>query len=121
MSFFLILAIALHAEEVRLFFRVPLLGLTSGLVFLRILHLRLKGRRVFLPALVTVLCIGQLSAGLHYWPMSSISFGIALLGPLYGMIEIGERHSKEEQATIYQLLLFPGFVILLSWLAAILL
>lgn len=121
MSFFLILAIALHAEEIRLFFRVPLLSLTSGLVFLRILHLRLKGRWVFLPALLTVLCIGQLSAGLHYWPMSSISFGIALLGPLYALIEIGERHSREESTTLPQMLLFPGFVVLLSWLVAFLL
>ncbi len=118
MALFLILAIALHAEEVRLFFRVPLLSVTAGLVFLRILHLRFEGEWVILPALVTMLWMGELSAGLHYWPMSSISFGIALLGPLYAMIEIGERHSKAESTTTFRLLLFPGFLVLLSWLVA---
>lgn len=121
LSFFLILAVSLHAEEIRLFFRVPLISLAAGMVFLRVLHLRMKGTWVLLPAVITSLFIGQLAAGLHYWPMGPIAFGLALLGPLYALIDLGEKHSKEDDLSRWQTYLLPGLFILLSWSTALLL
>ncbi|MBS3749915.1 MAG: hypothetical protein KGY39_00235 [Anaerolineales bacterium] len=119
-AFFFILSIALHAEEIRLLIRVPLIGLAAGLVFLRILHVRTRGSWVLVPALVASIVIGQLSAAFHYWPMNSISFGITLLGPLYGLIEFGEQHSKNTSPPPPQAYLFPGFLVILSWIIALL-
>lgn len=119
LSFFVIMAIALHAEEIRLFFRVPLLSLAAGLVFLRVLHLRLKGDWVFIPAVITSVVIGQLSAGYHYWPMNSISFGLALFGPLYALIDVGEKYGKKDTPLEWQGLIFPGSFLLLTWLVAL--
>jgi len=118
LALFLMLTIALHAEEVRLFYRVPLLSVAAGLVILRVLHLRTRGRWVMVPTGVTVLLIGELSAGLHYWPINSISFGIALLGPLYALIDMGETYTKNNAPTLKEMFFMPALVMIMSWLVA---
>lgn len=118
LAFFLMLAIALHAEGVRLFYRVPVLSLSAAFVYLRVLHLRLERTWAIIPAGITLLIIGELSAGLHYWPMNSISFGIALLGPLYALIDIGETFNTEEMDSPLRMFLIPSIIVAFSWLVA---
>ncbi len=120
MAFFFMLAILLHTVELRLFFRVPLLSLAAGLVCLRVLHIRTGGQWLFIPAGVSLLIIGQLSAGLHYWPLNPVSFGIVLLGPLYGLLEFGETYHRAGPTIPVQQIVFPIMIVLVSWLIAIL-
>ncbi len=121
LALYLILAIALHSAEVRLFFRVPALSIAAGLVLLRVIHLRTHGTWAFRQALLTVLLIGELAAGLHYWPLNSISFGIALLGPIYALIELSENLLGSQSKTPLQVILGPVLVLVITWgLAALL-
>lgn len=120
MAFFFMLALLLHTVELRLFYRVPLLCIAAGLVYLRVLHLRTGGHWLFVPAGVSFLIVGQLSAGLHYWPLNPVSFGIALLGPLYGLIEFGESYHQAGVNLPVQQVIFSVLIVLVSWLIAIL-
>ncbi|MEA2007590.1 MAG: hypothetical protein U9O54_00560, partial [Chloroflexota bacterium] len=105
LSLFLILAIALHAAEVRLFFRVPALSFAAGLVLLRIIHLRTQGVWAFRQALLVFFLTGELAAGLHYWPLKSITFGIALLGLTYAVVELSENLLTSQPKTLFQTIL----------------
>ena len=121
LALYLVLAIALHAAEVRLFFRIPALSLAAGLVLLRIIHLRAHGTWAFGPALLTILLTGELAAGLHYWPLNSTSFGIILLGQVYALIELSENLLNSESKTLVQIILSPILVLIFAWgLAALL-
>ena len=82
---FLILAIALKASNVRLFLLGPALFIGGGLVALRTLHLRMNERWEAVWAIGIAVVIVQLGAALYYLPMTPIRYGLALLGPLYGM------------------------------------
>ncbi|HKJ40378.1 MAG TPA: hypothetical protein VJ972_16530 [Anaerolineales bacterium] len=87
-TLFFVLAIALNASGVRLFILLPALFLASSLASLRILYLRMSGQWEFAWALgISLVCV-QLAAGLHYWPLTPIQFGLLLIGPLYGLINL---------------------------------
>lgn len=115
---FMILAIALHAAEVRLFFRVPLLSISAGLVFLRVLHVRHSNQWAILPAAAVFLILGQTASGLHYWPISSLAYGLALLGPLYGLIEFTDLQLDHPNSIKPLTLIEPILIVLISWFAA---
>ncbi|HXQ38581.1 MAG TPA: hypothetical protein VN843_31560, partial [Anaerolineales bacterium] len=55
----------------------------------------------------------QIAAGLHYWPLSPIQFGLMLIGPLYGLtnfaINIGESLPARRAA------LEPSIFTAISW------
>jgi hypothetical protein len=118
---FLILAIALHLAEIRLFFRVPLLSVAAVLVYLRVVHLRQKGFWAITQGSVAFLIIGEIASGLHYWPINSISYGLALAGPLYSLIEVSDRIQDLGDALQLRNLIWPGLILILSWGFAILL
>ena len=82
---YLILTTALRFAGARLFLLAPALFVVAGLVSLRTLHLRVGKRWEFHWAFGIALICTQIGAGLHYWPMSPIQFGLALLGPLYAL------------------------------------
>ena len=87
-TLFFVLAIALTASGVRLFILLPVLFIASTLACLRILYLRMSGRWEFAWSLgISLVCV-QLAAGLHYWPLTPIQFGLLLIGPLYGLINL---------------------------------
>lgn len=112
---FLVLAISLHASETRLFYRVPILSSAALLVYLRVVHLHQRGTWAINQGSVPFLLIGELAAGLHYLPVGSIGFGIALAGPLYALIEIsGDMPDIEKRFHIDQIL-WPGVIFILSW------
>jgi len=82
---YLILTTALRYGGVRLFLLAPALFITAGLVSLRTLYLRVGQKWEYNWALAIALVCTQLGAGLHYWPVSPVQFGLALLAPLYAL------------------------------------
>ena len=118
---FLIMSIALHYAEIRLFFRIPVISLGAALVYLRIVHLRQKGFWAISQGAAAFLLIGELAAGLHYWPMNSVSYGLVLVGPLFALVELSDHLDELAQGIHWKLVLWPGLVILLSWGFALLL
>ena len=118
---FLILAISLHSAEVRLFYRVPILSVSAALVYLRIIHLRQNGFWAITQGSVSLLLIGEIAAGLHYWPMQSVNFGIALAGPLYALIEISDHLPASDSKPQLQEIILPLLIMITSWGIAFLL
>jgi hypothetical protein len=84
-AIFLILAVALRAANARLFLVVPALFLAGGLAALRTLHLRLNERWEYNWAIGIAVVAAQMAAALHYWPLTPVRFGLALLGPVYAL------------------------------------
>jgi len=116
-ALFFVLSIVLSSSGVRLFILLPSLFIASTLASLRILHLWMGGKWEFAWALgIGFACI-QLAAGLHYWPLTPVQFGLLLIGPLYGLINlainIGESISLRNAA------LQPSIVAALCWGLAI--
>jgi len=85
-TLFFILSIALNSSGVRLFILLPALFIASMLASLRILHLWMGSKWEFAWSLGIALISIQLAAGLHYWPLTPVQFGLLLIGPLYGLI-----------------------------------
>ena len=87
-TLFFVLSVALRTGEIRLFLITPALYLAALLASLRILHLNLSGKWEFAWAVgIALVCI-QLAVGLYYWPLSPIRFGLLLVGPLYGLVNL---------------------------------
>jgi len=87
-TLFFILAIALRSGGIRLFLIAPALFLASSLASLRVLHLRLSGNWEYAWALGIGLVCVQLAAGLYYWALAPIQYGLLLAGPLYGLVNL---------------------------------
>ncbi len=84
-AIYLILTTALRFSGARLFVLAPAIFVAAGLVSLRTLHLRVGQKWEFNWAMGIALVCTQIAAGLHYWPVSPVQFGLALLGPLYAL------------------------------------
>lgn len=116
-TLFFILAIALRLSGARLYILIPGLFLATALTSLRILHLRLSGIWEYAWAIGIALACAQVAAGLHYWPLSPIQFGLMLIGPLYGLtnlaVNLGEGLPARRAA------LEPAIVTALAWGLAI--
>jgi hypothetical protein len=84
-SLFLILTTVLRAVQTRLYIFIPAIALPMALVTIRFLYLRLGGKWYPIWALVISALISQIAIGLHYWPLSPLTFGLLLLGPVYAI------------------------------------
>lgn len=84
---YLLLAIAVFSADIRLYLRLPLLGVGALMVISRSLFLRL-GKWHTLWALVNSLIISQIVVGFHYLPLSPIQFGLLLVGAAYALTSI---------------------------------
>lgn len=116
-ALFLILAIALRSSELRLFLILPALTIAAGLVSLRTLHLRLSGQWLFLPGLAITLIVAYIIAALHYWPISPITFGLAILAPAYSLTSlVGALYEGEP---FRKAIVEPAIVLLAVWGAAL--
>lgn len=116
-TLFFILSFALRAGEVRLYILLPALLLAASLASLRILHLRVGGIWEFAWSLGIGLVAIQLAAGLHYWPLTPVQFGLLLIGPLYGLINIAINLS--ENVPTRRATLEPSIITALCWGLAI--
>lgn len=112
---FLILAISLHATETRLFYRVPVISLASLMVYLRIINLREPGKWALIQGLVSFLVIGEIAAGLHYFPVNSIGYGLALTGSLYALVEVSDALPDQDHQLRLEGLFWPAIILVLSW------
>jgi hypothetical protein len=117
-ALFLLFVVALRIGGARLFLVAPAVFFAAALVVLRTLHLRLGGRWEFPWALGIGLISAQLAAGLHYWPLSSLQFGLILLGPLYALTALAT--SLGEDIPVRNALTEPGIILACLWIAAIL-
>lgn len=95
-ALFLTLAVLLRLNNARLIYTMPVVFLASGLVSLRTLHLRLHNRWAILEALTVATITSQVSAALHYWPLSMVSFGLALLAPTYAVTSLVVGLNEDE-------------------------
>jgi hypothetical protein len=80
---------------------------------LRILHLRLSGNWEYAWALVIGLVCIQLATGFYYWPLVPIQFGLLLIGPLYGLINLAINLGENIPAR--RAMLEPAIATALCW------
>jgi hypothetical protein len=118
-ALFLLFVISLRLGAARLFLVVPAVFVAAGLVTLRTLHLRFSERWDFPWALGIGLVCAQAAAGLHYWPLSSLQFGLAVLAPLYALNALASALS--EDVPVRSALREPGIILGGLWVAAVLL
>jgi len=110
-ALFLSLAISLRYAGLRLFLILPALTLGVSLVSLRTLHLRLHGRWAVTQAITIALTCAQITAALHYLPVSPISYGLILLGPSYAITSL--ISNLAENKTLRQSFAEPLIVLLI--------
>lgn len=110
---YLILTTALRYSGVRLFLLAPALFIAAGLVSLRTLHLRVSQKWEYNWAMGIALVCTQIGAGLHYWPISPVQFGLALLGPLYALSTL--TGNLLEGIPLRRALVEPSITLALSW------
>ena len=116
-ALFLISAISLRFAGMRMFLLAPIIFLVAGLISLRILHLDGSDRWDFPWSIgIGIVCM-QIGAGLHYWQITPLQFGIALTGPLYALTMFSA--SLTENIPVRQAMFAPAFIIGLAWTSAI--
>jgi hypothetical protein len=115
-TLFLVLVSTLRSEGLRLFFIVPLLTVAVWLVCMRAMHLRLHGEWTVYEAAVVAFIIGQIAAAFHYWPLSPVSYGLALLGLVYALNSL--ICGLIEEKPLRKVILEPLLTIIVSWSAA---
>lgn len=116
-TLFFVLSIAINTINVRLYIILPALFIASTLAGLRILYLRMSGKWEFAWALgISLVCV-QLAAGLHYWPLTPVQFGLILIGPLYGLVNLAINLG--ENIPTRRATFGPASVITLCWVLAI--
>ncbi len=116
-ALFFILVISLRFASLRLFLLLPVLLLAAGLISLRILHLDGTDRWDFPWAIGIGIISVQLGAGLHYWPLTPIQYGLALTGPLYALTMLSTNIT--EGIPIRRATTTPGIILTLAWVTAI--
>jgi hypothetical protein len=116
-ALFLILVISLRFSGMRLFLLIPIIFITAALICLRILHLDGTDRWDFPWAIGIGLICAQVGAGLHYWPLTPIQFGLALTGPLYALTMLSA--SLTENIPIRRAALLPAIIVGLAWISAV--
>ena len=93
-ALYLALAINLRALQTRLVFLIPALSLPVVLITFRYLVLKLQNQRILDPAnrLTSILAAaaigvitGQFASAMHFLPISALSFGLALIAPIYAI------------------------------------
>jgi hypothetical protein len=118
-ALFLVLAGALHSAGVRLLYNVPVLVLAAWLVSLRVTNLRLHGEWTVYESAIIAFLIGQITAAFNYWPLTPITFGLALLGPSYALVSL--FCNLIEEKSLRQVVFEPVISILIAWGAALIL
>lgn len=116
-ALFLILVSSIRFSGVRMFLLVPIIFIAASLISLRILHLDGTDRWDFPWAIGIGIVCAQISAGLHYWPLTPLQFGLALTGPLYALTMLSVNLT--ENIPLRRASLGPLIIIGLAWASAI--
>jgi hypothetical protein len=112
-AIFLILAVSLRASGGRLFLIAPALFISGFLVSLRTLHLRLYERWEPVWAMGIALLGTQIGSALHYFPLSPVRYGLALLAPLYAVTMLAV--SLSEGSPLRRSITEPLVMLALFW------
>jgi len=91
-----VLSSGLHSARLRLFLAVPILTAAVWMVSLRTLHLRLYGQWLVYETIIIAFLTAQLVAALTYWPITSIAFGLILVGLTYALNSIFSNLIEEK-------------------------
>ncbi|HRK89893.1 MAG TPA: hypothetical protein PK152_12230 [Anaerolineales bacterium] len=116
-ALFLILLTSLRFSGARLFLLVPAVFLVAGVISLRILHLDGTDRWDFPWAIGIGLVCAQIGAGLHYWSLTPVQFGLAITGPLYALTMLSV--SIAENVPLRRAVIGPAIVVGAAWVAAL--
>ena len=116
-ALFLILVTSLRYSGVRLFLLIPAIFIVAGLISLRILHLDGTDRWDFPWAIGIGIVCSQIGAGLHYWVLSPVQFGLALMGPLYALTVFSA--SLTENIPLRRAVVGPLIILFVSWVSII--
>jgi len=112
-ALFLILITSLRFSGMRMFLLIPIIFITAALICVRILHLDGTDRWDFPWAIGIGIVCAQIGAGLHYWPLTTIQFGLALTGPLYALTILSVN--LMENMPLRRAALSPAIIIGLAW------
>lgn len=118
-TLFLLFAVSLRLGAARLFLVVPAVFAAAGFVALRKLHLRLGERWDYPWALGIGLVCTQIAAGVHYWPVTSLQFGLVVLAPLYALTTLASELT--EDMPWRSAMTGPGIILGGLWTAAVIL
>lgn len=91
-----VLSSGLHSDRLRLFIVAPILTAAIWMVSLRTLHLRLHGQWLVYETMIIAFMVAQLVTALTYWPISSIAFGLVLVGLTYALNSIFSNLVEEK-------------------------
>ena len=116
-ALFLILTTSLRYSGARMFLLTPAMFIVSALICLRILHLDGADRWDFPWAIGIGIVCAQIGAGLHYWPITPIQFGLALTGVLYALTLLST--SLAEEIPLRRAALGPAVIVGIAWVSAI--
>jgi len=115
-ALYFIFCLATNLFGYRLIFAFPSITLATFLVSLRSFNLRSPNHWMFLESSLIALVAGQIAAAIHYWPISPISYGLALLGPTYALfLFIIRLHQQSKNKYKF---FEPGLIFVLCWLLA---
>jgi Protein of unknown function (DUF5656) len=112
-ALFLILAVTLRANGVRLLFNLPALIIAAWLVSLRVANLRLHGEWTIYESAIIAFVVGQIAAAFNYWPLAPITFGFLLLGPSYALVSL--FCNLIEKKPVRQVLSEPILSVMIAW------
>lgn len=116
-ALFLVLVTSLRFSGARMVLVIPSAFIVAGLISLRILHLDGADRWDFPWAIGIGLVCAQIGAGLHYWPLSPVQFGLALTGPLYALTMVSV--SLADNTPLRRAVIGPAIAVGLAWVAAV--
>ena len=86
-ALFLFLTIAIKAAGLRLYLLLPGLFTTVFLLLLRTLFLQVSGKWMFSWSFSVAFVTSQIAIGMHYLPLSPITYGFLLVGPTYALTD----------------------------------
>ena len=116
-ALFLILATSLRFSGARMFLLVPVILIVAALISLRILHLDGTDRWDFPWAIGIGIVCAQIGAGLHYWILTPMQFGLALTGPLYALTMLSA--SLTENIPVRRAAILPAIIVGVAWISVI--
>ena len=125
-ALYLALTINLRAIQTRLIFLLPAVSFPVVLITLRYLILKLQHQKILdranqltslLAAGTIGVIAGQLATSMHFLPISALSFGLALIAPIYAAnIFLGNMvDERPKNRTIFE----PIAVLVMLWIAAL--
>lgn len=112
-SLLLILSIMVRVRGTRLFVFVPTLMIATGLVSLRMLLLQNPDKWPFLQTAIIMIISGQITAALHYFPLSPAAFAVMLVGLVYALNNLAADLNAGKAR--WQIAFEPVFTLILAW------